>query len=268
MTVDQISVFVENKAGERAGAVMLGWRGTMKVTNSVFTKNTAKSQGGAFWMQEGENETYASFENSSFTENTANFGAGIYLSGEETLILKGCVLERNAAGSMGGAIYGAKGAIKLALIDVDIQNNTAKYQGGGIKTDGTIISMQGLVRIINNQSLESAPYHNLYFGLGGLIANPGLYEGSQVRISSKGIFAAEITKYQLRYFTADSGKITFSEQKAINTPIYATLFGNGSWIVIALLAAVGAAVTAVLVVKKKKASTDRKEVEDEDEDEE
>ena len=255
----------ENLSGKHGGGIAISAEGKLGAENSTFNKNKAEEHGGFLWMNGDSDKTYASFEFCKFTGNTAGYGAGFHSEGKGTLVLKSSKIYENFSYGRGGAIYAKNSGLRLVLIESDVVKNKANAEGGGILAEGTVISLQGVVNIIDNLStVENSYYHNLCFANGAYIGNPDLENGSHIKITtaSKTFFAKDMSKYQLRYFKADRGRISFTEEKAYNTPLFASLFNNGSWIVILALLAAGAAVTAFLILRKK---STRKETEDENE---
>ena len=247
--------FTGNRADKGGGAVCQGADSSLEAKNSVFDGNAGEESGGAFYMESGD-KTYALFQACSVTGNTAETGGGIYTAGKGTLVLEESVMSGNHADAQGGAIYTAKSGLKLILMGVDIRNNIAVKEGGGILAEGTMIGMKGVVTIRNNTSEESAPHYNLCFGADSFVANPGLYNGSYVCIStlSQKEFGEKISRYQLRYFKPDSGSLHLAVdgiKDKVDTPMYASGFGSGSKILILTLIGAAAA-AAVLVLRKKK----------------
>ena len=255
--------FKGNQATRGAGIGQCG-NTTLKVTRSSFVNNRAEEHGGGYWMISSTLTNTVAFEDCTFTENTAGYGAALHTDGAGSMTLKGCVIRNNRAVGRGGALYAQTNGLRLVLIDTDIQGNYAVNEGGGILAEGTSIIMKGLVNIINNQSETKDYYHNLCLGENSYILTPMLYDGSHIKVttSSKRVFAKDVSEFQKRYFKADRGKLVYTKEGEISTPIFASLFGQGSWIVIAsILGAAILAVAAVILVKslKRKEKTDENE---------
>ena len=94
------SAFTSNTAGQFGGAIYNA--GTLTVTGSTFTSNTATSSGGALFNLSGA----LTVTGSTFTSNTAtNNGGGAIDNGGSALTVAGSTFTSNSApGSLGGAI--------------------------------------------------------------------------------------------------------------------------------------------------------------------
>ena len=253
--------FNENSTDYSGGAIgVFGDSGTgVTVHNSTFHKNSSKERGGALWLREGNN---AALKNCSFTENTSQMGGAILTDGRGSLTMGKCTFFNNRATDKGGAIYCKNAGLTLILADVDVQENTSVNEGGGVLAENCQISLKGLVKIINNRSEQKAGINNLCLGNTANVGATALYAGSKIKvtINKPGIFATNISKYQLRYFEEEEhrGEIYFVEGSTVSTPIYASVFGEGSWIVILVFGAAAAAILAALIVRKKRAKSDGK----------
>ena len=238
------------------GGIYLCEDGQITIKDSTLSENICRADGGAIWMGSSQN-TKAKLKKCEIKDNVASdCGGGIYTQGEGELVIDECSLTSNAVSSdMGSAVYAEKQGLKLALIDVDISDNLA-YNQGAVCAKGSVITMKGLVTIEGNTSKNKKSQANLYLTDDSYIGNPGLYPGSKIMISgAQKLFAKEISEYQSKYFTFEVGKADFQEEKTVDTPLVASLFGNGGVIVAIILAALGviAMIIAAFIKKKKSA---------------
>ena len=120
------STFAGNTATNDGGAIFNG-HGTLTVTDSTFTGNSAQ-QGGAIW-----NYGTLTVTNSTFTSNTAtDNGGAIYNNG--TLNVTNSSFTNNTTG-YGGAIVNLG---TLTVTNCTFTGNTAKYYGGAICNWGSL----------------------------------------------------------------------------------------------------------------------------------
>lgn len=102
--------------------------GTLTVTNSSFTNNTSEYGGGI------ENNGTSSVSNSQFTNNTVTqVGGGIFNSGNLTLTTS--TFTGNNSGENGGGIYSSGG---MEAVSSTFSGNTAVNLGGGISVVGGV----------------------------------------------------------------------------------------------------------------------------------
>ena len=103
--------------------------GTLTVTNSTISGNTAKYGGGI------KNSGIATVSNSTLSGNNSSFGGGIYnrdLGGNLTVI--NTTLSGNSATNSGGGIFNSGTA---AVSNSTLSGNTATNLGGGLYNTGT-----------------------------------------------------------------------------------------------------------------------------------
>ena len=129
------TTFSGNTAGDSGGGAIYN-DGTLTLTNCTFTSNTVTDGGQGGGIQNAGSGTL-SVTNGMFTSNTAAddaSGAGIGNSGVATV--SGSTFSNNTAASDGGGIYNSEEGT-LTVLDSSFTNNTCSSDGAGIDQDGT-----------------------------------------------------------------------------------------------------------------------------------
>ena len=289
-----------NSASSEAGGIKVSDNASIDATGCTIGKNTAKTGGGivlleashfedciikenkttgqynypAFtgcgggvWINIGENKLVR-FDRTVFLNNTASgSGGGILAQGNGQLVLHECDVKGNHADLETGGIklfY-----TKTAFLGAEIRQNTAKSLCGGVEATNTIISMKGYVVIRDNETTSGYPeLADLLLSGSSYIKNPALYQRSYIHLAANTrneyVYVKDISKYQQKYFHIDTKEAKFTANKKVDTPIYATLFGNGSWIIVLVIVFVACAVAVTAVIFKKKGGA----ISDDDDEEE
>lgn len=117
------SDFSDNRSSTYGGAI--GGRGSVMIVDTTFSGNI-----GAIWMDEGTLDV----SRTRFTGNTASGDGGAIFTGGD-LTVSHSTFSGNSAGSDGGAIF-ATGDV--AVSDSTFSGNTAAEQAGGIYSSGTL----------------------------------------------------------------------------------------------------------------------------------
>ena len=239
---------------------------TLEMKNVVFTNNRASDEGGAIFVDglSGSETSKITATKCYFVNNySKDDGGAIYIDGQDEkdknpTLFKECVFRSNSTDGSGGAIYVNDDL--FVLTDATITNNTAKDEGGGVYVDSYYdLCVKGLTVIRDNTSNDTR-HNNLCLQEGtastARVYSGGLYRGSEIYVSTtddESEFSREITEYQKMYFHPEDGSIRFEKTGTVDTPLVASLFGNGSAIVIAVIAALGiiAAATALLIRRKR-----------------
>lgn len=105
-----------------------------QITNSTFTKNSAKSEGGAIMVGDG-NTPIVEISDSNFGSdltadaNTAYIGGAISAENNTALSIKNSTFKNNSASWGGGAIYSNSGDLRISNSIFDANN---ALQAGGI----------------------------------------------------------------------------------------------------------------------------------------
>jgi len=126
------SQFTDNSAMETGGAIHN--QGDITISDSVFTGNAAADGGGAVF---NEGRATITITNSQFTNNSATMDAGaIFNAFEGSTTISGSQFTGNSAGANGGAIsnFGS-----LGLTESNVTGNSAALEGGAIFNQGSLI---------------------------------------------------------------------------------------------------------------------------------
>jgi len=179
VTVDG-SKFTENSASGSGGAIYAASGATLSFTGTnTFTDNNNAATGGAIYTQVAS----VTFENATFTGNTATSGSGgaiysegvltfsgaavfesntatsgnggaIYTAGNTTFSSTANFTENTATGGNGGAIY-TTGTLDLTGA-ADFATNTAATSGGAIYTTGSTATFGGAVTFTGNTATNGS----------------------------------------------------------------------------------------------------------------
>jgi CSLREA domain-containing protein len=139
------SIIVSNTADYYGGG-LLSWDGVVVVQDTIFMSNTAGEQGGAVW-----NLDLAVVEGSTFLNNVAAYGGGVYnkaeysefLTGTGQLLITNSTLSGNVAITRGGGIDSSAGGV-VTLTNCTIVSNTVY----GIAKSGVGSSMTAINTIV------------------------------------------------------------------------------------------------------------------------
>lgn len=110
-------IFNSNKATVKGGGIY-NESDVLNITNCVFNNNLG---GGVY------NKGFFTVSNSTFSNNTSNYGAGLYTYGGSIV---NCTFNGNNAFYNGGAIFNSGG--QPAIINCTVVGNTAIVAGGGV----------------------------------------------------------------------------------------------------------------------------------------
>ena len=105
-------------------------RGTVTVTNSTLSGNSATNAGGGIYSFNGT----VTVTNSTFSGNSAPYGGGIYNFG--TVTVTNSTLSGNSATSSGGVLLNNGGTVRVT--NSTLSGNSASGNGGGIFNAGTL----------------------------------------------------------------------------------------------------------------------------------
>jgi len=167
------SVMVQGGLVIGSGGGIGNYIGTMEVTNSTVSNNTAVDGGG---ISNGAFSNTLTVSNSTISGNSAlasgfseilGCGGGIYSQG--TLTLNNCAMSTNSAESYGGGIFNSRGCA-LTLGNSTVSGNSSAYDAGAIENVGTA-------------TLSGATISDNSAGSGGGIENNGTLTVSNCTIS-------------------------------------------------------------------------------------
>jgi len=138
LTLDRV-VFDRNKSSAYGGAISNSNTGTLKITDSTFTLNTASFGGGAIHSTSNSNSALV-IERSTFIGNEANTGGALYLDGSDETgtasIVNSTFSGNKALAGQGGAIRNTSSAPPLTIVNSTIVANTATSSGGALAIAG------------------------------------------------------------------------------------------------------------------------------------
>ena len=248
-----------------------GNNGIFIMSGCYFDNNVCKDDGGAVYFSSSEG---GYFDKCTFTSNTAHDdGGAIYLAknGEtiaevkkdEPMMVRECTMRNNKTDDEGSAVFVDRNDV--VFVTDTITGNSAGDKGAVYVSHnagryGYDISVKGLTVIANNSS-GTANRANIVLENYGATHNyiycAGLYEGSNVVFSTLASGKVEtlrnVDSYQLRYFHAETGSLSFEGRETVEAPLVtASLFGTGSFIAFLSLLGVAAAAAAVAVGYKMK----------------
>ncbi|MGB7970313.1 MAG: chitobiase/beta-hexosaminidase C-terminal domain-containing protein [Methanobacterium sp.] len=176
-----------NESSDNGGAIIN--QGYLTVNNSIFTNNTASSNGGSIY---NDNRGYLTLINDNFTSNNAaDFGGAIYNDG--ILNINDCNLTNNV-GAMGGAIYNYG---TLNTFNSNLDYNSA-CDGGAIVNEGNLVESYcnftdnnamcagGATIIFNdcNQEVMNCNFTGNSATFGGVFVNYGNIEATSSNFSN------------------------------------------------------------------------------------
>ena len=251
-----------------------GNNGIFIISGCYFDNNVCKDDGGAVYYSSSEG---GYFDKCTFTSNTAHDDGGAiytvknglkvaYVKKDEPVMIRECTMKNNKADDEGSAVFVDREDV--VFVTDTITQNTAGDKGAVYVSHhagryGYDISVKGLMVVANNKS-GTANRANIVLENYGATHNyiycAGLYEGSNVVFSTLQSGKVEtlrnVDSYQLRYFHAETGSLSFEGRETVEAPLVtASLFGTGSFIAFLSLLGVAAAAAAVAVgykMKKKK----------------
>lgn len=155
-TVDIKSVaFTENHAtGNQAGSgygggILVENSGKATIADSTFTDNTAYDGGGIFVS---ENSQDLKITNSAFTGNRVRHHGGGIVANRTTTEINKVTIENNHADRYGGGIK-ISDETELTVIDSEIKLNTARYGGGLSVNSGSKVAMTD-TNVVGNTALH------------------------------------------------------------------------------------------------------------------
>ncbi len=133
--------FKDNVSLTHGGAMYVA--GTLWIYDTIFDGNNAKSQGGAIQLHDVDGFTPrdVTIINSTFTNNEAKTGGGLFSKTKGILTIEGCEFYSNHASESGGSIYSSASS-NVTITNIEAAENEAKTGGFLFITDsGTTVSL-------------------------------------------------------------------------------------------------------------------------------
>lgn len=177
---------VSNNVGFQCGGILAD-KAIIDISNATFTANQAKGNkagegyGGGIFVESGGKATIA---DSTFTENIAYDGGGVYVSkNSQPLAITKTLFKDNKVRHFGGGLL--VNGTQTELTDVQFISNLANRYGGGIKVgEGAALKMAGTINADGAASTSMFQGNKARYG-GGLSVNSGKEvgdEGSKVTL--------------------------------------------------------------------------------------
>lgn len=148
------STFNANQASSHGGAIGHFSRELIVIEDSQFTANNAGMHGGAIYSPDSNGGGYVYLYNSVLDNNSAINGWGGGIATLERAQLHDCKVTNNSA-QFGGGVY--QGGSELFLVTTTLADNSASAAGGGLFIDGLALK-NAIYRssVYNNSSPNGA----------------------------------------------------------------------------------------------------------------
>ena len=269
VTLENVTVKNCESEDKGGGMYLCDKPGIVRLKNTVFENNFSNDGGGAIFIDDLSSDKEFDFvaEDCTFKKNsTKDRGGAVYVNDNDEsksnnpTVFTDCVFEENESTKNGSAIEANDNGV--VLCGGTITKNKTSAKGAVYVEDEYDITVSGLLVIKDNSGKSGN--QNLVLekeSTKAYIYNAGLSEGSEIYISSSGGGTGypgvkDVSKYQSKYFHAESGKLNFKKTgtKEAEMAVTASLFGEGSRTVIFILAGAALIITgaAVLFAKKRK----------------
>ncbi len=135
--------FTNNVVVNGAGGALASLSGTMNITSSTFSANTATGYGGAIYNQNGTtnilNTTIAGNSATKISATSGGWGGGVFNTNGTTTVTNSTISGNTAVGTeplvgLGGGIFNEAdpGATTLTVTNSTVSGNGADNDGGGI----------------------------------------------------------------------------------------------------------------------------------------
>ncbi|MCM2374920.1 FG-GAP-like repeat-containing protein [Aporhodopirellula aestuarii] len=130
---------------------------TIDINTGTISNNTANlsnGRGGGILIENSTSgtNTIAMIDTVTITNNTADFGGGVYASGVDLTIEDATTISGNSVSVDGGGVYIDGGSV--SILSTTISGNTAGDSGGGVYVDSGALTLE-VSTISNNQALGS-----------------------------------------------------------------------------------------------------------------
>ena len=242
--------------------------------SNMFIGNNCYDYGGAIYMSVGKG---AYIDKCTFSTNSSyDDGGAVYIkkygeSSTDPIMIRDSKFTENSCKDGGAAIFAE--CNDIVLLNDEITHNHsgigAVWLGAKALSYGYDISVSGLM-IVRDNTAENTNHHGIVLDDMGATHNyiysAGLYEGSHIDFSvnddGKMEAVKNVSTYQMQYFHATTGTMSFETKKTIENTLVtasstASLFGKGSIITVcAICGAAAVGLIAAYAYKKKKGAAD------------
>ena len=147
------NLIIQNNNAEDEGGGVFTSGGFNQFINVNFVNNTAENYGGGLY-----NNSISIFTNTTFDNNTARYGGGIYSDYQSSFNLINTVFNSNRATDYGGAIYNYDTNNDSTIVNSIFDGNTSKF-GGAIYNDYSSAVGTNLT-FANNQAESGAAIYS------------------------------------------------------------------------------------------------------------
>ena len=127
------STFTGNRAD--TGGAIYNHRGALTITGSIFSDNSASGMWGGGGIASDAAYAYLLVANSTFSDNSANSGGGVFSSGNTLNVVNSTFVGNRAA--VGGGLYAGQNPSETILKNTIIADSAGGNCGGPIVPSGT-----------------------------------------------------------------------------------------------------------------------------------
>lgn len=262
------------------GGVYVDGTGCFTMKGGIITANKANKNGGGVYYTETttpggcnqkEQHYYSAIhiDGGMITENTAEYGGGIYTNSDGKSYVRSVSIEKNHATKEGGGIYVHSNM--FAMVDnVNVKFNYADADyGGGILVNGNYdLSIAGAISVFNNHARTKGLNSNITFEKGARLGVGGLAENSWVGVNTKEKveytsveLCRDLSNYDKKYIfldscqtalgTTDQVKFEYVEKQKTSSNLQeASVFSNENVVFLLIVPIVVLGILAGVVIDK------------------
>lgn len=247
------ATFKYNYVEDDGGAIAIE-KCEVLLDKTVFTENKAKNDGGAVCIRYTKSNTGTRFtaRDCKFVGNhSVDAGGALYIGDNAdnhvATMINRCVFKDNTSDKTGGAVSVCDDAV--AFSEVEITDNYAKENGGGVFVDGRYkLALKGKI-VIKDNSCDRAAGADLCLENGASsdasVIDVGLMDGSYIGIGSSDdsevMLGQDISEFHLKYFHPASGSVGLKEKysKKEGMALSASLISSGYMLALIIMGGVG-----------------------------
>ncbi len=153
------SIISGNSASNSGGGIFFA-NGTINVSDSTISDNSASDHGGGIYHNSGTMTVSNSTVSGNSASGSVSFGGGIFVTGG-TVAVSNSTVSGNMAKSNGGGIYGNTGTVNIVNSTISGNRVTeGQNDGGGIYIDGGTVNLLNSIVIGNTATSGADVYHN------------------------------------------------------------------------------------------------------------